>query len=68
MWRLEVLKKFINSIGIILISLNIIYTIMIVFLHWTVKKEIVLPTIFLTAIYVLYRLYFDKNKENSFKK
>jgi len=62
------LKRFINSIGVILISLNIIYTIMIIFLDWTVKKEMVLPILILTAIYVLYRLYLDKNKEDSFKK
>jgi hypothetical protein len=68
MWRLKDLKKFINSIGVILIGLNVIYTIMIVFLDWTVKKEIVLPTLILTTIYVLYRLYLDKNKEDSFKK
>ncbi|MHC1685307.1 MAG: hypothetical protein AB6733_20610 [Clostridiaceae bacterium] len=62
------MKKFINSIGVILISLNIIYTIMIIFLNWTVKKEIVIPTLFLTAIYVIYRLFLDKNKKDSFKK
>lgn len=68
MWRLKDLKKFINGIGVILISLNIIYTIMILYFDWTVKKEIVIPTLILTTIYVLYRLYLDKDKEDSFKK
>lgn len=64
MWRIKVLKKFINGIGVILISLNIIYAIMIIFLDWTVKKEMVLPILLLTAVYVLYRLYLDKNKKD----
>lgn len=68
MWRLKDLKKFINGIGVILISLNILYTIMILYFDWTVKKEIVIPTLILTTIYVLYRLYLDKDKEDSFKK
>ena len=56
-----IMKSVKNVIGGILIILNVIYVIMIMFLDWTVKKEFVLITLVLTTIYVIYRLYIDKD-------
>ncbi|MDY4078572.1 MAG: hypothetical protein SOY42_07300 [Clostridium sp.] len=60
------MKKIINIIGFILLSLNIIYLINIILFDWEIngnfEKSIVLLTIFLNALYVLYRMFLDKKK------
>lgn len=54
------MKSVKNLIGGILVILNMIYFIMIIFLDWRVKKEIVIITLLLTTIYVIYRLFIEK--------
>ena len=61
------MRKIINTMGIVLLSLNIIYLIRILFLDWKIEqgfeKGIVLITISLTFLYVLFRMFLEKKND-----